>query len=145
MRSPSPTVTGMCPVLGELFSLFPIFLPSGSCELQARLHACPQLLTAANPKVWQPPRREMSHPGTAAWESQQTANSLTPAQVGFPPQIWRLPAAPAQSLLQEERGTTNSSLPGGRWWMEPKIPLRAWMGGRNVELLGLLSSSAEHL
>lgn len=32
--------------------------------------------------------------------------------------------------------------------MEPKIPLGAWMGGRNVELLGYSvrsSSSAEHL
>lgn len=50
----------------------------------------------------------MSHPGTAGWESQQTANSLTPAEVGFPPQSWEIwrdpafPAAPNQTLLDVE-------------------------------------------
>lgn len=48
---------------------------------------------------------KMSYPGTAGWELQQTANGLTPAEVGFPLhslEIWRalaLPAAPNQTLL----------------------------------------------
>lgn len=38
-----------------------------------------------NPKIWHPPWMKMSHLGTAGWEIEQTANSLTQAEVWFPP------------------------------------------------------------
>lgn len=36
---------------------------------------------AVNAKIWHPPRMKMSYLGTAGWELQQTANSLTQAEV----------------------------------------------------------------